>query len=372
MKNKRYTKKQLHKKKHRAILGFITSLILFCLASGILVAKYYANKYEKGIAVASAFYFNSNNLIKNTGPTTEDGIRNMDVSNMPVNINQSKWVSGDCLFDIEIRNYDNSLLFNENGLNVEYKIYFYLIGTPQGASYYVSEVDDATNNTANESKLTTTNPMKYFSANLPGGTLSKKQYRIRIYLDNPEQYNESAKVLAVAYPTSPDYLCSEDKQEHRLVGVFQGHCSEANMSVDLAEFQVQGESDYNDTTWHDKVQDLSGLIFNIKTTGDVVTDANNAVKQEAIVKWKSEYVQISEYDEYYLTAKSMTESDSTWLQSVTDADGTKWMYMKIKVLPYSSVNITFYKTKKFIDDFGSMKKTAFEGIADAYVEYTEN
>lgn len=370
MKNTENTKGNNRKTPIKRI-GMVVILVLFIVIAGfavrLAVAKYYAYKYEQGISVASAFYFNSNKLLKVPGATTADAIRNMDTSDMPVNINESKWVSGDCLFEIEIRNYDNNLLFNEADLDTGYEVCFYLLGTPKGARYYV--VDTAS---GAQKELTADDKMQFFTGQLQGGTLSRDKYQIRIHLNSEEEYNEETKVLVVAYPTSPEYLYSADNQEHRLAGVFQGHYSEPYMRVDSADFMVEQESDYTDITWRDKVEDLSGLIFNIKTTGDVITDENNAVKQEAVVKWKSEYVQISEYDEYYLAAKKEAKTDSSWLKTETDANGDKWTYMKIKVLPYSSVNITFYKATKFLEEFGHMTKAEFEGMADACVEETQD
>lgn len=357
-------RKNLLKRKSTAVI-LVFFIIMAGAAARFVVAKYYAYKYEQGISVASAFYFNSNKLLKVPGATTADAIRNLDISDMAVNINESKWVSGDCLFEIEIRNYDNNLLFNEAGLDTGYEVCFYLLGTPRGARYYVSDVASGI-----QKELAVDSKMQFFTGQLQGGTLSRDRYQIRIHLNSEEEYNEEVKVLVVAYPTSPEYLYNADNQEHRLVGVFQGHYSEPYMRVDSADFLVEEESDYTDTTWRDKVQDLSGLIFNIKTTGDVITDENNAVKQEAVVKWKSEYIQISEYDEYYLTAKEEAKADSAWLKTETDENGDKWTYMKIKVLPYSSVNITFYKTAKFLEVFEHMTKAEFEGMADAYVEET--
>lgn len=346
--------------KRKIIAGIAVVLILVAgLLTSLVVAKYYAYQSAPGVSVASAFYFNSNRLEKNTGGVTMEAIELLasDTSDMPVNVNTSKWTNGDCLFDIEVRNYDNNLLYNENGLDVGYEICFYLLGTPKGANYSVKNI--ATNESY---ELTTSNKTKTFAGTLQGGSLSRNQYQIIISLKDGSQYDETVKVLAVAYPVSPDYLYNETDQEYRLAGIFQGHLSEAEMSIESANFLVETEDDYK-ADWKRAVEDLSGLIFNIKTIGDVVTDDSNTVKQDVVVKWNNKYLAISEYDDYYIAAKN----------AGTLKINGDWRSMTIKMLPYSSVNITFYKTPQFLIDFknGSMTKTGFEGLADAQIEETD-
>lgn len=341
-----------------------------------VIAKYYAYKSEPGIAVASAFYFSSNKLEKLNGATDKDSILTMDTSNLAVSVNENKWVSGECLFPIEIRNYDNNLLFNEKDLDAEYEICFRLIGVPAGAEYVAAKTENG--NIVERQQLTVDNGVVYFTGKLEGGTLAGDEYQLIVTLTDGQAYDDSVKVLVVAYPTKPDYLYSADEQEHRLVGLFQGHLSEAEMDIESADFIVQSDTDYNETSWRDKVQDLSGLIFNVKTNGDVITDDSNTVKQEAVVKWNSKYLQISKYDECYIKAKNKaagsTEeaADPSWWEEKQDENGDTWIYMKIEALPYTSINITFYKTQEFLDKFNDtanqMTQEEFENLAGAYVE----
>ena len=44
--------------------------------------------------------------------------------------------------------------------------------------------------------------------------------------------------------------------------------------------------------------------------------------------------------------------------------------MKLEMPPYSNVDLTFYKTEKFLQECvqgGAMDKTDFEGLAEAYI-----
>lgn len=367
-------------KEKRIKIQSVIIIAVLIIAAGIMVstviAKYYAYKSEPGIAVASAFYFSSNKLEKLNGATDKDSILTMDTSNLAVSVNENKWVSGECLFPIEIRNYDNNLLFNEKDLDAEYEICFRLIGVPAGAEYVAAKTENG--NIVERQQLTVDNGIVYFTGKLEGGTLASDEYQLIVTLTDGQAYDDSVKVLVVAYPTKPDYLYSADEQEHRLVGLFQGHLSEAEMDIESADFIVQSDTDYNETSWRDKVQDLSGLIFNVKTNGDVITDDSNTVKQEAVVKWNSKYLQISKYDECYIKAKNKaagsTEeaADPSWWEEKTDENGDTWIYMKIEALPYTSINITFYKTQEFLDKFNDtanqMTQEEFENLAGAYVE----
>lgn len=324
-----------------------------CLMGGISYAKYYASKYRHGIAVASGLYFNSNKLYTNQGDTTN--IPGIDTSGMMANVNGRKWTGGDLIFDIEVRNYDNNLLFNDSNLNVEYEICFMLTENPAGATYSVGKMEGSSE-TGVQALTRKNQVVKFAGGRLEGGTLNRETYRLTLHMEDDTIYN-GARVLAVAYPVAPDYLYDPLNQQHRLVGLFQGVYSDAEMSVDTADFMVQSEDSYT-ADWKKAVEDLSGLIFNVRTIGDVAADENNAMKQEAYIRWNNKYLAVSQYDASYLAVKGTSD---IWTNG-------EWTYMKIKTLSYTSVNVTFYKTQAFINDFGSMTKEEFENLADANME----
>lgn len=346
-------KRKLHMNRRTAVLILAAVLAAGGILGGVSYAKYYASKYRQGVSVASGLYFSSNRLYTDRGDTTNIG--GISTENMMVNVNDEKWSGGDLDFNIEIRNYDNNLLYNDENLNVEYEICFMLVDDPVGATYSVTDSDGTVRALSRRGQI-----VKFTGGYLAGGSLSREDYQLTIHLADRDTYN-GARVLVVAYPTAPDYLYAPTDQQHRLVGLFQGVCSETEMRVESSDFLVQSDTDYNDATWREKVEDLSGLVFNIKTIGDVVADENSAATQEAVVKWNSDYLSISQYDEYFL------EAEPGDIETKTE-NGHQWTYMKIDMLPYTSVNLTFYKTQEFLDDFGSMTKEDFEGLAEAYTE----
>ena len=87
------------------------------------------------------------------------------------------------------------------------------------------------------------------------------------------------------------------------------------------------------------MEDSAAYIYNIKTKGDIVQDTSTAAKREIEVKWRSEYLSIDQYSEYLVGMQ---------IKSKKDENENSWSYINIEVLPYASINLTFYKNEKFI------------------------
>lgn len=411
-KDKREIEKKDHSGKRKLIAAVLTACILVVIgiASRYAIAKYYAYKAEQGITVASAFYFNSDKLVKPKGGAiaTEDAVKEMVIDDIPVTVNSNKWTGGDCLFTVEIRNYDNNLLYNEAGLDIGYEIYFRLVGTPQGAEYTITYGDET-------KTLTMADQLVKYTGSLNSGSPYGDTYRIHITTSNVvDTYDNdnAAKVLVVAYPTSPDYIKTgaNKRQENLLYGVFQGVLSKANMTIESKQFTVQSEKTYQ-TNWKNAVEDVSGLIYNIRTGGDALIDDSNSIRQEARVRWNSQYLQISEYEiesraqsaykteyqkEYQAKIALLSDEEKKDPGKLTDAEhaaetaakakyddikenwihkdvvvnGVTWYEVTIETLPNTEINMTFYKTETFMNAMKSdtmTKKIFEEELADAYI-----
>lgn len=410
---KKTRRENSHIRKKRIGWGVVLSvflLILAGLASRFVIARYYAYKAEKGISVASAFYFNSDKLVKPAGGVyaTQAAVQSLNPDNFSVTVNQDKWTGGDCLFTVEIRNYDNNLLYNETNLNLDYVIYFRLVGTPKGATYKVQGGQWTT-----DQELKTNGACVSTTGHLDGGSPQSEVYRIHINtIGTGSQYDNltAAKVLVAAYPTSPDYIKTdaEHLQEHFLCGVFQGVLTAANMTIESSHFKVQSTNAYK-TNWKNAVIDQSGLIYTVRTGGDALIDEQNSIKQEACIKWRSDYLQVSkyeienrvkeagqkaydkEYDTVYQTqiaggvaeedaraaadtaaavkkTEAETATETKWTTPVNDASGHPWITVTIETLPNTEINVTFYKTDTFFSQQSSaMTKALFESLATAYI-----
>lgn len=359
-------KKKRVKKEHIFLI-----CICACVFTGLsltlinVLGKYYASRNNKGIAVASNLYFNSDKLIKSAGITDIDEIIKDSESINKINVftNSGSWASGELLLNFDIRNFDNNILYNEKELDIKYKIEFVLLDEPIGARYAVSAGNDT------QYVLNSKGSKVSLEGTTKGGSLYTDTYGISMIMTD-KSILKPARVLVVAYPVSPDYIHREpDKvQEYRLLGIFQGHPTDLNISIEEAYFKVQKENEY-DTKWRNMIEDLSGYIYNIKTAGDVVFDDNNSTRQEAVVTWDNRYITIDRYDPNYMYAAQHDaglDADSQDRYIKTDGNNTS---MTIMVLPYTSINMTFYKTTDFNSGFSSVSgedgKVWFESLVTA-------
>lgn len=303
MKNRRYTKKQLHKKKCRAILGFITSLVLLCLASGLLVAKYYAERSNKGVATASGFYFTSNYL-KNVSGKEE--------TEYPVIYNTTPWNgTGSCDFDLQIRNYQNQLLYNDQNLNVIYNISFQLVDQSDRGTYQVSYGNDENN----VKTITKDNAVTFENITLTGGMASVNSFTVSVSKpsDNTSANYRSTGIRVTATPVSPSYVTNSVK----LGGILYA-------SMVSAQYNLSHEFSIDSTK---NLSDYSGFPYMITYTPDQDNSAH-----QVKVTWDSNQLEIDKFNEY-----------STLVSE--DSDGKK--YIVITMQPYSSVQITFYRAAGF-------------------------
>lgn len=342
-----------NKKVIKMICGLSVLAICF-LVTVVVYAKYYASRNNKGIVVASNIYFNSDKLKKTKGITDLDSIvsNNEILNQISVFTNSGSWSNVDLLLSFNITNYDNNILYNETNLFIDYKVEFILLDNPIGASYSAVSEDGT------EKALANKGDKVEFSARLSGGTLEADAYAVKVSMESIDNY-EPARVLILAYPTSPDYIYKDkmENQEFRLLGICEAHITETNMSIKSAGFVLEDNTKYTDTGWKGVVQDYSGFIYNIKTVGDIILESENSTKKEIKVTWNTDYLSIDKFDQYYL--------DATANNKVT-INGNKTS-MIIAVLPYTSIDITFYKTSEFDTELKAKNPDAtgrqwFEGL----------
>ena len=258
---------RIRKKRNKFILTVLSVFVALLIWQSIdRVAKYYAAKNNKGVAVASGLYFNSDKLNKKQG-STENGInsiKNDEIEGLAITTNTASWSSGSVELPLKIQNYDSNILFNDSGLDITYQIEFKLLDEPVGATYSVIDKDSSEVNTLNKSGDTYVS-----SGNLKGGTLNADTYKIRITLKdaNIETY-KPARVLVLAYPTAPDYLVNNENQQYRLLGIVEGHPNKMNLEISSAGFLI--EERFTNENWEKIVKESVTYIYNFKTKGDIV------------------------------------------------------------------------------------------------------
>ncbi len=365
MKLKKWQKqfKKLNKVNKALFIGFVLCVVAFIGVSGVSVAKYYAKRDNKGVSVASGLYFNSN-CISNVNGSITTALDQIDLLKVPGYVNPE----GGSIFYLDIRNYDNHLLYNELYLDLEYTISFMKVN---GETASVEYTDEEGKNV----RVSLEDGMTYIDAT-PGTThegwngtyltLSKKELlggaaRHHSYVIKTTNAidGSDAKVLVMAYPTAPDYVAAA-AEEMRLIGVLQAKPKNVKVGIDRSSFLIEDTSEYA-ANWKNAVEKMSGLVYTIQTNGDDVS-TSGAVKGELEVTWNSKMLDINQFDSYYLEAAQNGTI-------TTDGDN---ITMKIKVLPYANVRITFYKTADFVSAFETtMTQTEFENLVKAELATSE-
>lgn len=345
--NKKKKIQKFHINKTTIILGILMGIVLIVGVSGAAFAKYYAKRDNKGVSVASGLYFNSN-CISNMSGDNSTSLEQIDLQTVPGYVNPE----GGNIFYLEIRNYDNHLLYNELYLDVEYTIEFLKVNGESATVKYVdNDGNDVTISLGDEVFTLTDREIK-------GGAARYDSYIIKT---TNAADNSNAKVLVRAYPTAPDYVAVA-AEEMRLIGVLTAQPKDVKVGIDKANFLIQDSAAYAD--WRSAVETMSGLVYTIQTNGDDVSSGD--VKGELKVTWNNKMLDINQYDSYYVEAKSLG-------RVVTDGDYTT---MTIRVYPYSNVKITFYKTDDFVTHFNDttatgMTQTEFESYVKATLVDTE-
>ena len=123
-------------KKSRIMAAVLAGLVLAGL-TGTVYSKYYKTGYNKGMAIASGFYFSSDYMaaLEDTKGLAVDSVMEEIVKNhldtIVSSANGTPWMGTNVYdFHIKIRNFDNQLLYNDKDLNVEYRVEFLLLDEP--------------------------------------------------------------------------------------------------------------------------------------------------------------------------------------------------------------------------------------------------
>lgn len=326
--------------KRPVFIAALLGLVLIVGISGVTLAKYYAKRDNKGVSVASGLYFNSN-CISNVEGETDIEMDEIDLLKAPGYINPE----GGSVFYLDIRNYDNHLLYNELYLDVEYTIRFLKLN---GKDASVEYTDEKGNDIRVE--LKDGEEFKLTGKKLAGGSARYHSYIIRT---TNAVDGSDAKVLVMAYPTAPDYIATA-AEKMRLLGVLVAQPKDVKVGIDRSGFIIENTTEYA-SDWKGTVGKMSGLEYNLQTNGDDVS-SSGAVKGELKVTWNYKMLDINQFDSYYLEAAR---------NGLITTDGDK-KTMVIKVLPYANIKITFYKTADFATAFNSsMTKENFESYVSA-------
>ncbi|MCI9199647.1 MAG: hypothetical protein HFI03_04320 [Lachnospiraceae bacterium] len=329
--------------KRRKAALILAGCLIFAGMSFTVYSKYYKTRYEKGMAIASGFYFSSNYMYEEEGLEEIEDIAELTrisggklvheelVNRLMVAVNKQLWGDDSCLFDVEVRNYTNLLLYNDTDLNVGYTVEFALLDVPTGAVYDIRKGSEGSyTRLENDGKG---NVVKAgFEETLEGGKLSWDDYELKVSIDNSQGMDyQPSRVLMMAYPTSPDYL----KDTKKIAGIIMADYNQRKMEITDQKLTVEDEADWDEADWKERLKKESAFVYQLKTTGNYYAQGNNNMKQKIRIIWDAELFELNKNDKY------REENDA----NIEYKDGKG--IMTIETMPYSSIKFVFFKKDNF-------------------------
>lgn len=353
---KRKKSKQWKSKKSYLIIGLLACVFL-AGASITVYSKYYKTGYNQGMAIASGFYFSSNYMyeeeainnytIKELAKSQDGKLVHEELINKLISaVSKEAWnTNGSSISytfnNIEVRNYANSLLFNDEELNVSYQVEFALLDANAGAEYkvrkkgtgtYTSITNDGNGN------LTTAS----FQGKLKGGELSEDVYELQVTRPQTGEYTP-ARILIMAYPEGDAF----SQNPRKIAGIVKAEYNQAEMEIIDQKFTIEDELE--DSTWQERVKKESAFIYQLKTTGGFYVEGDDNMLQKIKIKWNPDVLALNENDKY--KNESGTQYDAGLGEMI------------IETAPYSSIKFVFFKKEGFgdwVDGQSSMDK--FKGL----------
>ncbi len=331
----------------------ITITVLACMlivgVSLTVYSKYYKTGYNKGMAIASGFYFSSNYMasVDEIKGLTVEEIAARYTDSIITSANLDSWKGTDAFtFNIEIWNYDNQLLYNDKDLNVDYKINFILLEEPTGAAYSVTDGTTTYSLEWKEGKGTAVS----FDGSLAGGMPRADSYQLTVGKTSGDY--APSEVLMVAYPTGPDYLVNTQYTRY-IAGIVKANYEDREFKIESGTgFTVSKTQEYADD-WKKAVEEESGFEYRLITSGNYTGSGTTVTRKKITLKWNSDMFKINKNDVYYQEVKD----DSTRYYTVME-DGVEWQVMNIEVLPYASLKFVFFRNDEFDNKINAMSQSS--------------
>lgn len=317
--------------------ALVILLVIAGAALGTSFAKYYSLQQQKGVAVASDYYFSSD--ILKSDITIQEGIPAKVSPYIATNVwNPNSNMSAVTFL---IRNYANSLLYNDGNINLEYDLYAMLKEEDtNGISYYLVY------GSGKEVQITTT-PVK-ISDKLAGGEPLSNTYGIQYrYTSGIKELPKDVYVWAV--PTAPSYISAEKYSMGSMVSV-KRTTARFTFETGWGFLKLDKEEEALTQEQIEKINAQAGFVYNVSTSGSN-EEGERTDQVDVILTWNSKYVELDRFSRFY-NADGIT----------IDANGMK--SLKITVNTYTSNDILFYRTNDFkMADFTT--QGSFNGLVQA-------
>lgn len=300
------------------ITAIVIALFLVVLFRGSYVfAKYYAENYQKAIAIATGVYFTANYAVA----SDREEFFESEVT--------SGYQGTDFTFDFEVRNYENNLLFNDGSVVIPYSLSFWLEGETTDANYTVTYNGETQAITAN-SNITAS----FSGHSIAGGKAMSNKYTITL-----KRKDGVEKITPV-----PIYVKVTTDEGSVVNTILRGKMvlsssSRAENFIDSQQFTVVKDVADEDEKFAE-IQKTSALTYEIITVGAVLAEGETTDKIK--VAWDPTVLEIDLFDEAYQkwaedTGKSQPDVDAT----------SGWYSITIEAMPYSAETITFFRGAEF-------------------------
>lgn len=333
-------RKKLNKYRKRFLAVRVIFLLfpaLLLLGGGTAVAKYYSLQRQKGVAVASNFYFESDHL-----DTVNYVDHALNFADFPVYMASGKWSGtgkGEARVSFSIRNYENKLLYNK-GLDIVYNLYVKMEAADDTAITYKLSYEDKTV----DIKTITEASCVFENIVLKGADEKSNTYsnEFEIVITPNGVMEQPRSIYVWAVPQSPSYI----KKENYTLGAAISVTKSQQAFMLSGGFEIaprlSGENTVFDEQDKAVINGQSGLVYNITTIGEY--KGENQVPLE--LSWNAKYLEIDHFNKLYEKYQKnlSVNGDIRTLKAWIDI--------------YSSEKIVFYRTEDFDLTDSSMDSNA--------------
>ena len=323
-------------------LWFFLPLCLLLSGGYAVYAKYLSQSVQRGITIASSIYFTCN--YASPSQTLED-----DMTDALVSVAQSTDTDGkEYNFTVEIRNYENILLYNSSTAQIPYTVEFWLADAGTAGDTYQATAKVKTKNadgileeTTETKTITQDNPAS-FNNILTGGQALSDGYEI--------------KVTAPSGKAVPIYVRVKTADGALLTELLKGKIMLQTRS-DAGKFLKSFGFNTNGDTLEEQfeyLQKQSEFSYKITTGGVSQEDGGNT--EMVTLYWDGTVYDIDRFSSAWLAwEKSGKTAPKTvakaTLTGYTDRTWTQWsetIYaITVPVNAYASINIGFFRETEY-------------------------
>jgi len=320
------------------ILGGIVMLVIVSSFGYATYAKYFSESAKAGIAVASGIYFTANYAVH----TTEEG-------SFFESMVSSNYTGGTFNFDFEVRNFENNLLFNDSGVVIPYSVSFWLGETPVSANYTVRKPDGEAMpiGVGEEGKYT------FSGQSIAGGAAITDIYTISIGVFGGAG-THTAVPIYVQVITDDGAIVNRN-----LCGkMVLNNIARPENFIEAQQFVLPGFEGTDEEKYAELLKQTE-FMYEIRTVGQVLN--SDEVIEELKVSWNPNVLSPNLFNEAYQDWMGRTGNNAPLVDS-----NTGWNYFTIKVMPYSSETIGFFRGSGFDSNVSDMDGLNAAVVAEKY------